>query len=237
MPEPVPNPRFLLLYAPLQFAPEEQAKPDGSLSLPYLAGALRRAGYDVRMLDLAVGTNEDSLDAGFCNTRELASGLIRVGLSEERIAREIEEADVIGVSSIFTPQTSMALSLIALIKRIAPHKRVIAGGVNARSLRQRFFRAGTDVIFLSEAEQSIVAFAESVCGKRRLSDVPGIAVLDDGGREVTTARAPVVVELDTLAMPAWIWVCVRSSSRTTASLRREHERFGSFAKPQEWGYV
>ena len=40
------NPRFLLMYSALQFGPEEMAKPDGSLSLPYLAGALRDAGYD-----------------------------------------------------------------------------------------------------------------------------------------------------------------------------------------------
>lgn len=203
MPDPVRNPRFLLVYPPLQFAPDEQAKPDGSLSLPYLAGALRRAGYDVRILDLAVGTDDDPLDAGFHNTRELDSGLIRVGLSEERIALEIEEADVVGVTSIFTPQTSMALSLIALVKRVAPNKTVVAGGVNARSLRRRFFRAGADVVFLSEAEKAVVAFAESMRGKRSRADVPGIAILDDAGREVVTPPAPVVTNLDTLAMPAW----------------------------------
>ena len=40
------DPRFLLMYSPLQFAPHDSVKPDGSLSLPYLAGALREAGYE-----------------------------------------------------------------------------------------------------------------------------------------------------------------------------------------------
>src|SRR5213083_2072105 len=44
------DPRFLLMYSALQFGPEEQAKPDGSLSLPYVAGALRRAHYEVSIL-------------------------------------------------------------------------------------------------------------------------------------------------------------------------------------------
>ena len=48
------DPTFLLMYSALQFGPEEMAKPDGSLSLPYLAGAVRRAGYDVKILDVSV---------------------------------------------------------------------------------------------------------------------------------------------------------------------------------------
>ena len=46
------DPRFLLMYSALQFGPLEMAKPDGSLSLPYVAGALRRAHYDVDILDV-----------------------------------------------------------------------------------------------------------------------------------------------------------------------------------------
>src|SRR5271170_8041775 len=56
------NPTFLLMYSALQFGPEEMAKPDGSLSLPYLAGALREAGYGVKILDVSVGDIDEPIE-------------------------------------------------------------------------------------------------------------------------------------------------------------------------------
>src|SRR5262249_17779993 len=96
-----PNPSFLLMYSPLQFGPEEMAKPDGSLSLPYLAGALREAGYAVKILDVSVGDLDQSLDETFFRTEFLPSGLIRCGMSWSAVGKRVADFDVIGVSSIF----------------------------------------------------------------------------------------------------------------------------------------
>ena len=79
------------------------AEPDGSLSLPYLAGALRDAEFPVRILDISVGPPSDSIENTFFNPTELASGLHRVGLSHERMLQEAEDCDVVGITSIFTP--------------------------------------------------------------------------------------------------------------------------------------
>jgi anaerobic magnesium-protoporphyrin IX monomethyl ester cyclase len=196
------NPRFLLMYSALQFGPEEMAKPDGSLSLPYLAGAIREAGYDVKILDVSVGDKDEPLKDSFFNTKHLPSGLIRCGMQPERVARQIAEFDVIGVSSIFTTQTTMVLDLIRLAKQTHPDKLVIAGGVNARNMRNRFFDAGADIIVLSEAERIIVQIAEAVRGKKRLSEVLGIAFMQDG-KEVVNRTAPPIENLDELPMPAW----------------------------------
>ncbi len=48
-------------------------KADISLSLPYLAGALREAGYDVKILDVAVGDEDQSLEDAFFSTTMLPS--------------------------------------------------------------------------------------------------------------------------------------------------------------------
>lgn len=196
------NPRFLLMYSALQFGPEEMAKPDGSLSLPYLAGALREAAYDVKILDVSVGDKDEPLQDSFFNTKHLPSGLIRCGMTTEKIVKQIEDFDVIGVSSIFTTQTTMVLDLIRLAKQTHPGKLVIAGGVNARNLRKRFFDAGCDIIVLSEAERTIVEIGEALRGKRRLSEVPGIAFRRAGVEFIN--RSPLPLEnLDDLPMPAW----------------------------------
>lgn len=197
------EPKFLLMYSALQFGPEEQAKPDGSLSLPYVAGALRRAGYDVDIYDVSVGNADDRLEDTFFNTTILPSGLIRCGAPPERIAEQVADFDVIGISSIFTTQTTMVLDLVRLVRDVDPDKLIIAGGVNARNLRHRFFDAGVDVIVLSEAENTVVAIAEAVRGRRSMSSVPGIAFRNERLEEVVNRSGPVVTDLDELPLPAW----------------------------------
>jgi len=199
----IDQPRFLLMYSPLAFAPIEMAKPDGSLSLPYVAGALRGAGYDVRILDVSVGNEKDDLRDSFFRTTTLPSGLVRCGISRERIEEEIAEADVIGISSIFTTQTKMVFEIIRTVKEYDPNKLVVAGGVNARSLRDRFFKAGVDIIMTTEAELTIVELAEAIRGKKDIRGVRGIAFMGDDGREVVNPPGPVVANLDELPFPAW----------------------------------
>lgn len=197
------EPRILLMYSPLQFARQDTVKPDGSLSLPYVAGALREAGFDVSLLDACVGTEKDSLADTFYQSTELPSGFLRVGLSRERIAQEIANYDVIGISSIFTVQTTMVLDLIRLVKEVDPEKLVIAGGVNARCLADRFFAAGADVICLSESERTIVQIGNMLRrGSRDFRDVPGIA-FKQNGKIAYNAVGDVVSNLDELPMPAW----------------------------------
>lgn len=196
--------RFLLLYPPLQFAPGEIAKPDGSLSLAYVAGALRRAGYEARIVDGAVGENGQPPADTFFRTTPLPTGLRRVGMSTESILAIAADYDVVGISSIFTPQTTTCLDLARAIRHAMPDKLILAGGVNARHLRRRFFESGVDVIALSEAEETIVRLARALDGHGRITDVPGIAFLDEtGGREIVNPAAAITTDLDELPLPAW----------------------------------
>lgn len=197
------DPRFLLMYSPLQFAPQDTVKPDGSLSLPYVGGALRDAGFDVSLLDASVGNEKDDLKDSFFRPTKLPSGLIRVGMSPDRIASEVAKYDVIGISSIFTMQTTMVLDVIRLIKEIDPGKLVIAGGVNARYLSQRFFNAGADMICLSEAEKTIVQIGDVLRrGSRDFSEIRGIA-FRNGDRIAFNYATEIISDLDQLPMPAW----------------------------------
>ena len=192
-----------MMYSPLQFAQQDTVKPDGSLSLPYIAGALRNANFEVKILDACVGSEKDNLRDTFYHPVELPSGLIRVGMSRERIAEEIKEYDVIGITSIFTFQTSMVLDVVRTIKEVDPEKLVVAGGVNARCLANRFFESGVDVICLSEAEKTIVEIANTLRkGSRDFSGISGIATRRDGRIVFNNAR-DIIYDLDQLPFPAW----------------------------------
>jgi radical SAM superfamily enzyme YgiQ (UPF0313 family) len=197
------SPRFLLLYPPLQFADNEVAKPDGSLSLTYLAAALRDAGYEVTLLDCTVGFNGSPLEESFHNVTEQPNGLKRVGMPVEAILRIVERHDVVGLSSIFTPQTTPCLDLVTQIRSHYPDKLILAGGVNARSMRKRFFAAGVDLIAMSEAEKTVVRIGQMLQGHAPLSAVPGVAFLDQEGIERINPTGPVIQNLDELPMPAW----------------------------------
>lgn len=179
------------------------AKPDGSLSLAYLAGALREAGYAVKILDCCVGDEECDLQDSFFRASPLASGLVRVGVSPESILKTAEQFDVIGISSIFTPQTAMVLEVIRQIRRHFPEKMLITGGVNARSLRERFFAAGVDLIALSEAEGTIVRLADALHRGNSWTEIPGIAYCDGDKREIVNPAGPPLTNLDELPIPAW----------------------------------
>lgn len=196
------EPRFLLMYSPLQFAPQDTVKPDGSLSLPYIGGALRDAGFEVKILDACVGDEKDQLKDTFYHPVSLPSGLVRVGMSRERIAAEIAHYDVIGISSIFTMQTTMVLELVKLIKEVDSNKLVIAGGVNARCLADCFFDAGVDIICLSEAEKTVAQIGSVLRkGSRDFSGISGIAVKEGDG--VFHNTQDLIYNLDELPLPAW----------------------------------
>jgi radical SAM superfamily enzyme YgiQ (UPF0313 family) len=118
----------------------------------------------------------------------LPSGLVRYGVSDDRILDEVVGSDIVGITSIFTAQETMALYVGRLIKRAYPEKLVVAGGVNAASRPQVFFESGFDVVCKGEAEQSIV----------RLADDPGSHV---GTKEIITSFP--IFNLDDLPIPAW----------------------------------
>lgn len=203
----IANPRFLCLYAPLQYTPEEVIRPDSSMGLPYLHGALAAAGFEVSLLDASIGRPErDELADTFYRRTplpQISPDHFRIGMTHERLLEEIRDYDVIAVSSIFTQQTSRCFEVSRLVKEHFPEKIMIAGGVNARSLREHFFDNGYDAVFITESEKPIVAFANYLrSGKPSLDGVPGMS-FRVGGRTVTNPSLPAPDNLDEYAMPSW----------------------------------
>ena len=195
--------RFLLLYPPSKFQPEDSAKPDGSLGLLYLAGALRSHGHDVEILDAHVGPPGTSLEDSFYRARKSDDGTVRVGMSLAEIAEATRDFDVVGLSNSYTPQASTAAEVVRHIKAVHPGKPILVGGTNARHMAPWFLNAGADLVCLSEAENTILMVGEHLRrGCRDFSDIPRVAFRRDG-RIHTTPPSPVVQDLDRLPFPAW----------------------------------
>ncbi len=195
--------RYLLMYSPLRFDRRFGAiKPEGSLGLIYLVGALSQNGHHVDLLDCAVGNEKYSLKDTFYRETELPNGMRRVGMSITEILSEVALYDVIGISSIFTAQTSMVSEMVKAISTEYPEKIILLGGVNARSQKKLFFDVGADIIATSEAETTIIEIARQLRTRNiNLSLIPGIAFMNQGS--ISINHAQVLQNLDLLPVPRW----------------------------------
>lgn len=200
----VQEPRFLLMYAPQRHDPTYGVvKPEVSLGNLYLAATLEQNGFEVDVLDCCIGNeNKHSMEESFNRITSLPNGMVRVGLSLETIIKEVNGYDVIGVSSIFTPQTYMVEELVKLISHAYPDKLIIMGGINARSQMKRFFDAGAHLICISEAERTILRIGNILRqGSRDFSGVPGVA-FPNNERIQVNPMTEVEYNLDNLPIPA-----------------------------------
>jgi len=195
--------KVLLLYPPAQSWPDTMCKPNGSLAYPMLAGALMEKGIEVEIYDACVGNDEDDLEDVFYNSTKLPSGLLRTGVSEERILEKVRDFDVVGFTSIFSSQETILLSTAKLIKKAFSEKLLVAGGVNARYRMEQFFESGIELICTSEAEKTILSIAEVLQkNSRDFSKIPGVA-FQANGKIIVNNTNDIIWDLDQLPMPAW----------------------------------
>ncbi len=225
------TPRVLLIYPPSQLMDIEIPRPDGSLGLLYLAGALRRVDVEVDVLDASVGTAEDNLEETFYKPVMQPNGLIRIGMSAERIREVVAKGgyNVVGINSNFTPQTRMALEVAVLVKAISTEILVIVGGVNARSSIPRFLNSGwVDIVCTTEGEKVIVEVIRKWSRGQSFSDVAGIAFKSDNGFAVNPPQSDTIcLNLDELPFPAWDLLSLEKYERVASP----HEGTSS---PSEW---
>jgi anaerobic magnesium-protoporphyrin IX monomethyl ester cyclase len=199
--------KVLLIYPPNQLMPNEFPRPDGSLGLLYLAGALERAGIEVDLLDASVGSLNDSLDETFNKHVMQDNGLIRIGMTMGRLSEVIADGgyNIVGINSNFTPQTKMALEVAKAAKSVSEDILVLAGGVNARSLPERFLTGDVDVVCNTEGENVIVNLVRTwEWGQGRNLDVSGTITMKNSR---IVRRPPqsgdVLMALDGLPFPTW----------------------------------
>ncbi len=197
--------KVTLLYPPHQSWPEVMVKPNGSLAYPQIAGALLEKGIEVQIFDACIGNDKDDLQTVFYASTQLDSGLLRTGVSDERILEEIKDSHIIGLTSIFSAQESMVLHCSRLIKAHFPEKVVVAGGVNARARKNIFLSNGVDIVCLSEAEKTIIDIVDVVAiNSRDFSTIRSVASLKDGIIVSNKTRLDDIIwDLDEQPYPAW----------------------------------
>lgn len=151
------------------------------LGLACVAGALREAGHDVRILDVAVLPRwEPELGVLLSAWRPQV-----VGLS--------------AATAVFGP----ALALAATVKQADPRATVVLGGVHATLVPGEVLREPhVDYAVHGEGERTAVELLSALAGREPVEGIPGIAFRGTAGPRVNPAR-PLVADLDELPRPAY----------------------------------
>ena len=198
--------RVLLVEPPNRFPADAHPRPNGSLGPIYIAGALKTAGFEVQFLDATTGLNSHSLkDTFYHKSQPDEKGLVRIGMSDQLVSRIVKDYNLIGVTSIFTPQTSEALKFGHIVKKANPNAFLIAGGINAWSLADRFLKAGYDAIGVGEGELLMVKLAKAITQDKNWKEIPGL-LYQKNGKIVASETPKLPLDINSLPIPAYdLW--------------------------------
>lgn len=165
------------------------------LGLAYIAAALEEAGIDVCVVD-AVGEEPAR------HTRYYKGYLVGARL-KDIAARIPDDADIVGVTAVFTHEWPAVVRLIDLIKAARPDATVVVGGEHVTSMPEfSLLTSSADVLVMGEGEETAIALVNALRAKKPLADIDGIAYRD-GGQVAVNKRRARRTQVDDIAPPAW----------------------------------
>ena len=189
--------KVLLINPPQTFYPgSEQPAGNLPLGLMYLAAVLEKAGYKPEILDAFMA------DYSF----QKSESAVNVGMSFERIKQEIgrRKPDIVGIAGPFTCQIQNSVKLSYLTKQVDPSILTVIGGPHVTTIPKEFLEEAknVDVAVIGEGEYTLLDIVEYSKGKKKLSEILGIAYRKDGKIIVNSPR-PFIKNLDELPYPAY----------------------------------
>jgi len=152
------------------------------LNFIYLAGSLKKAGYEVEIYDAMVK---------FHSYPEIQKYL------------ENSSADIVATTA-YTAMINDALKVLKLAKEINPSVITLLGGIHPTFCWEEIFKEShtfVDFVICGEGEETIVELLDCLSANDDPSKVVGIAFWRDGKIIITPAR-PFIPDLDSLPM-AW----------------------------------
>jgi anaerobic magnesium-protoporphyrin IX monomethyl ester cyclase len=172
--------------------------PSGNLPLGilYIAAVLEKAGYEVEVLD-AFQTDLPFRKIGY---------VTEVGIPYDRIGDEIRRGkpDIVGIANPFTCQVEHSIKVADIVKEIDPSVLTIVGGPHISVMPTDFLEKAknVDIAVIGEGEYAMHDIAKFFEGKKKITDIQGIAHRKDG-KVVLNAPRPFLKDLDELPYPAY----------------------------------
>ena len=192
--------KILLIFPPYPIPKVYPKRVQAPLGIVYLAGALLREGYEVKLVDAPIEGWEKSIEAG--------NDQVQYGLFLEDIMAKVrqEKPDAVGISCMFGVQLKNSRDLAGMIKEELPDMPVIMGGALVSECAMQILESHKtiDYIIIGEGEETFALLLR--CLKEGKEDpaegIDGIAYRSRSGKVVVSKKTKYIVNLDNLAVPA-----------------------------------
>ena len=172
--------------------------PNPPLGLAYVAAALREAGFSYQVID-ATGAALDAVSPYPDRSDFLMQGLT----VEETVRRIPAEADVIGVSCMFSTLWPLTHRVAEAIRARFPRALLVLGGEHGTAVPEHVLSTSPfDVVVLGEGEETFVELLRARRDGRPLASVKGIAYRDRG-RVITNGLSARRKDVDEIPLPDW----------------------------------
>jgi anaerobic magnesium-protoporphyrin IX monomethyl ester cyclase len=178
-------------------------RPSLPLGLAYIGAVLREAGYEVSMLDAVAEAPEQVTQS------EKKKQLFALGLTPQQIVDRLDpEADVFGLTNMWTFSWPLVRELIQKMKARFPDKPIVCGGEHFSGLPELSMQqAPLDYIVRGEGEEGALEVFNGIrlgADKVDWSAVPGIWYRKPDGTPVESASARARIQaVDDIPWPAW----------------------------------
>ncbi len=180
-------------------------RPSAPLGLAYIAAAIREAGHDVAVID-AVAEAPEQVTPG------KRPQLFALGLRTDEIVERIDpEADVIGITNMWSFSWPLVREIIEQIHSAWPEKTIVCGGEHFTGLPEYSMeQAPVDFIILGEGEEGAVELLNAIEKNRArpgsvdISSIPSVVYRDSNRSPVRSLQVrPRNKGVDDIAWPAW----------------------------------
>ncbi len=191
------------------------------LGIAYVAGALERAGYSVKVLDAAA--------EGYDQQIKIDDEHIRVGLSDDQVLERIKQIspDMVGISNLFSMQINEAQAIARLVKQVNPAIVTVMGGANPSVLPEKVMEnACVDFVVLGEGEKTMVELVAKLNEQAGLAGQPAIGFRLPNGEIQVNRQMNHIENIDEIPFPAYHLFNIESYFGAMAVHgKRETERF------------
>lgn len=167
------------------------------LNVAYLATIAKNCGCDYDVIDGLEGSKSKVFEA-------FPDYFIQGLYIEEILAKIKPEAEVIGITSMFTSEWLIVRELISGINNLFPEKMIILGGEHASADAKQIltFEKGVDAIFRGESETSFEIFLKTFDKEKGFVNIPGVAWKVDNGQILENPKPARITNIDDIK-PTW----------------------------------
>jgi len=166
------------------------------LGLAYIAAVLEKAGYEVKVLDVAA--------EGFNHDAPVGKRRIKFGLGYDEIKKRIKEfkPQVVGVSCIISNQFESTKSICKVAKEACDKIITVVGGGHPSALpREALQSKSIDFVVIGEGEKTILELVKCLEKGEEPSHIDGLA-FKKNDKTIVNPKTAYIENLDQIPFPA-----------------------------------